>query len=57
MAARARASQFDASIAAERSAITEGDAMDLVTQANAQLELVDAVEAVFESASEEDAPD
>jgi len=51
----AEAGRYDASIAKERSAVEAADAKVLVDEANAQLELVDALERVFEDSG--DAPD
>jgi len=54
----AEASNFDASITAERDAIATGDTQGLVTRAQEQLDLVDLIEAVFQRhAAAQDPPD
>jgi hypothetical protein len=52
-----QAADYDQSIAAERSAVASGDAEMLVNTANAQLELVDALEKVFDDRIVEDPAD
>ena len=49
------AADFDASIDGERGAVLAGDAQGLVDTANVQLELVDALENVFDAAGEDPA--